>query len=148
MFSQGRRERSTGDMVKWWTSREVYETRKSHINLCVCDSGYEDSAGYALDRNTNVSAWAKNDHFGFSVKYVYGGVTRRYLTDFLVRLANGKMLLLEIKGIETEQDKAKFAALSEWVRAVNSHKVYGQWECAMCTSPAALDGIIARYAQM
>ena len=145
MFPQGRRERSTGDMPKWWTSREVYETRKSQINLCVCDSGYEDSAGYALDRNINVSAWAKNDHLGFSVKYVYGGVTRKYLPDFLVRLVNGKMLILEMKGIETEQDKAKFAALCEWVRAVNSHKEYGRWECVMCTSPAEIDGVIAEY---
>ena len=143
MFPQGRREKSTGDMPKWWTSRPVYETRKSHINFCVCDSTWEDSAGYALDRNINVSAWAKNDHLGFSVKYVYGGVTRKYLPDFLVRLVNGNMLILEMKGIETEQDKTKFAALCEWVRAVNCHKEYGRWECVTCTSPAEIDGMIA-----
>ena len=103
--------------------------------------------GYALDRNPNVRAWAKNDHLGFSIKYVYGGVTRRYLPDFLVRLENGKTLILEMKGIETERDKAKFSALREWVKAVNSYKAYGEWECVMCKSPAEVDGIILKYSQ-
>lgn len=72
---------------------------------------------------------------------------RRYLPDFLVRLANGKMLILEMKGIETKQAKAKFAALCECERAVNSHKAYGEWGCVICTSSAYVDGIIAKYAQ-
>ena len=149
IFAQGRRERcerSTGEMVSWWTSRPAYMTRKSHINLCVCDSTWEDSAAYALDRNPNVQAWAKNDHLGFAVRYVYRGVTRRYLPDFLVRLTNGKTLILEVKGQLTDQDEAKLAALREWIEAVNNHKAYGEWLCDVSASPADVDGVIARYA--
>ena len=146
VFPQGKRERSTGEMPRWWTSREhVYEARKSHINLCVCDSLWEDSAGYQLDRNPGVRAWAKNDHLGFSIKYVYGGVTRRYLPDFLVKLTNGKTLILEVKGIESEQDRAKHEALCEWVKAVDAHKEYGEWVCDVSYSPADIDAIILKY---
>ena len=146
MFPQGKRERSTGEMVSWWTSRPAYMTRKSHINLCVCDSTWEDSAAYALDRNPYVKAWAKNDHLGFSVRYVFGGTVRRYLPDFLVKLANDKTLILEVKGQLTEQDEAKLAALREWIEAVNNHKAYGEWACDVSASPADVDGVIARYA--
>ncbi len=38
---------------------------------------------------------------------------------FVVRLANGLMLILEIKGIEDEQDRAKHQAAQRWVAAVN-----------------------------
>jgi len=48
-----------------------------------------------------VSAWVKNDHLGFEVLYVYRGVVREYRPDFLVRLANGEFLVLEIKGQNT-----------------------------------------------
>ena len=108
------------------------------------DSTWEDSAAYALDRNPNVAAWAKNDHLGFAVRYVYRGVTRRYLPDFLVRLTNGKTLILEVKGQMTEQDSAKCAALREWVEAVNNQKLYGEWMCDVSGSPADVDGVIAR----
>ena len=40
--------------------------------------------------------------------------------DFLVRLNNAATLVLEIKGILTEQDKAKHAAARKWVQAVNN----------------------------
>ena len=101
MFPQCKRECSTGEMVKWRTFRPAYPTKKSHINLCVTDSTWEDSAGYILDRNADVRSWAKNDHLGFVVKYVYGGMIRKYLPDFLVKLTNGNMLVLEVKGIES-----------------------------------------------
>jgi len=50
-----------------------------------------------------VSAWVKNDHLGFEVLYVYRGIVRKYRPDFLVRLANGEFLVLEIKGQNIEQ---------------------------------------------
>ena len=146
MFPQGKRERSTGEMASWYTSRPAYRTHKSHINLCVCDSTWEDSAADALDKHSDVKAWAKNDHLGFAVKYVYVGAARKYLPDFLVKLVNGKTLILEVKGIESEQDIAKREALCEWVKAVNAVKSYGEWLCDSCTSPAEIEGVIARHA--
>ena len=81
------------------------------------------------------------------MKYVYVGAARKYLPDFLVKLVNGKTLILEVKGIESEQDIAKREALCEWVKAVNAVKSYGEWLCDSCTTPAEIEGVIAQHAQ-
>ena len=142
IFPQGRSTRSTGEMRTWTTSRPHHITQKSHINICTFDSTWEASAAYQLDHNPNVQAWAKNDHLGFCVRYFYGGISRRYLPDFLVRLTNGKMLVLEVKGIETDESRAKHEALCEWVKAVNTVKTFGEWSCDVSYNPADIDGII------
>jgi len=80
-----------------------------------------------LDNSDAVSAWVKNDHLGFEVLYVYRGVVRKYRPDFLVRLANGDMLVLETKGQDTEQDRVKRSYLDEWTQAVTTHGGFGRW---------------------
>ncbi|MBR0258037.1 MAG: hypothetical protein IJQ58_09895, partial [Synergistaceae bacterium] len=145
IFAQGKCEHSTSEMETWTTVRPHHETRKSHINICTFDSTWEASAAYQLDHNENVKAWAKNDHLGFFVRWSWGGMTRRYLPDFLVRLMNGKMLVLEVKGIESEQDRAKHEALCEWIEAVNTAKTYGKWVCDVSYNPADIGGIILRH---
>ena len=145
IYAQGKSERSTGDMETWRTSRPHHKTEKSHINICTFDSAWESSAAYHLDHNPNVKAWAKNDHLGFFVRYSYGGIVRRYVPDFLVRLNNGRTLVLEVKGIETEQDKAKFEALRDWVKAVNTVKIHGEWACDVSRDPADIDGVILKH---
>ncbi|MBQ7545230.1 MAG: DEAD/DEAH box helicase family protein [Synergistaceae bacterium] len=144
VIEQGNRGRSTRDMSPWWTARPAYETMHSHISKCVCDSTWEHSEGWCLDHNPDVKAWAKNDHLGFSVSYMFGGKVHRYLPDFLVRLSNGRTLILEVKGRESEQDRVKREALADWVKAVNLVKVYGEWSCDVSRNPADVDGIIAR----
>lgn len=146
VLPQGRRERSTEEMREWWTSRPNFVTRKSQINRCVFDSTWESEAAYALENNEEVVAWAKNDHLGFSVSYMFGGSERRYLPDFLVRLRNGKRLILEVKGQEREQDRVKGMALRDWVSAVNGVRVFGEWAYEVLGSPGELDGTIASYA--
>ena len=37
--------------------------------------------------------------------------------DFLIRLSSGKTLVLEIKGEDSEQSRAKLAAMRAWVDA-------------------------------
>jgi type III restriction enzyme len=146
VLPQGRKERSTEDMREWWTTRPNFVTKKSQINRCVFDSTWESGKAYALDNNPAVKAWAKNDHLGFSVSYMYGGTVRRYVPDFLVKLTNGKTLIFEVKGVEFEQDRVKKAALLDWVKAVNGVKVFGEWACEELREPGEVDGIIARYA--
>ena len=143
ILRQGKFLRSTSEMETWRTSRPHHETVKSHINICTFDSTWESSAAYCLDHNENVKAWAKNDHLGFFVRYSFGGLTRRYLPDFLVRLKNDKMLVLEVKGVETDESRAKHKALREWCEAVSNVKTYGEWVCDTAYSPLEIDGIIA-----
>jgi len=56
-------------------------------------------------------------------------VVRKFFPDYLIRLHNGKTLILEVKGQDSEQNKVKRQHLDQWVRAVNQHGGFGEW-CA------------------
>jgi type III restriction enzyme len=143
-FDLERPIRSTGDMMTWYTGRPCEYTKRSHISFCVFDSTWEASEAFELDRNAAVRAWTKNDHLGFEILYIFKGVVRKYRPDFLIRLANDTNLVLETKGQETDQDRAKRAALDEWVRAVNQDARFGLWAAAVSRSPADIADILAR----
>ncbi len=134
--------RSTGDMQAWYTGRPCERTMKSHINICVYDSSWEATESFHLERSPNVAAWVKNDHLGFEIKYTYKGVVRDFRPDYLVRLTNGTMLVLEVKGQDTQEQQTKREFLSEWVRAVNSHGGFGTWASAVSRHPADIHGIL------
>ncbi len=133
---------STGQMRTWYTSKPCERTRKSHINVCVYDSTWEASDAFVLDNSSAVSAWAKNDHLGFEVLYVDRGVVRKYRPDFLVRLANGDMLILETKGQNTELERVKRGYLDEWVQAVNAHGAFGRWRWKVAHHPGEIRDIL------
>jgi type III restriction enzyme len=144
VFDRDHPIRTTGDMRTWYTSKACERTRRSHINVCVYDSTWEASDAFILDDHDNVSAWVKNDHLGFEVLYVHRGVVRKYRPDFLVRLANSEMLILETKGEDTDQDRAKRRALDEWTQAINAHGGFGRWRCAVGHQPGEIRDILIR----
>jgi len=139
--------RSTGEMRTWYTGKPCARTSKSHINVCVYDSTWEASDAFALDDSRHVEAWAKNDHLGFEILYIYRGVVRKYRPDFLIRLTNGRMLVLETKGQDTEQDQVKRRYLDEWIKAVNTHGGFGQWSSAVVKQPGEIQDVLIRCAQ-
>ncbi|UCC29366.1 MAG: hypothetical protein JSU86_14335 [Phycisphaerales bacterium] len=121
-------------------------TRRSHISHCVYDSTWEATESFELERNRHVRAWVKNDHLGFEIMYVYKGVVQKYRPDFLIRLATGKMLVLEVKGQGTQQDRTKREFLAEWVKAVSEHGGFGRWACDVSFDPGDIPGLLAKYA--
>ncbi len=141
VFDRDHPIRSTGQMRTWYTSKPCEHTHKSHINVCVYDSTWEASDAFLLDNSSAVSAWAKNDHLGFEVLYVYRGVVRKYRPDFLVRLSNGDMLILETKGQDTELDRVKQRYLDEWTQAVNAHGAFGRWRWKVARYPGEIRDI-------
>jgi type III restriction enzyme len=145
VFDRDHPIRATGEMRTWYTGKPCERTRKSHINVCVYDSAWEASDAFVLDDSEHVSAWAKNDHLGFEVLYVYRGIVRKYRPDFLVRLTNGDMLVLETKGQDTEQDKVKRRYLEEWAQAVNAHGGFGRWRCAVAKAPGEIRDILIKH---
>ncbi|MDR0561095.1 MAG: hypothetical protein LBG73_00205 [Spirochaetaceae bacterium] len=98
-----------------------------------------------LEKNPRVTAFAKNDRLNFSIWYRFEGVPHRYYPDFLVKLINGKTLVLETKGQDSSQAKAKRAALEEWITAINCLRDYGKWVCDSSFNIADIDGIIAKH---
>ena len=143
VFDRDHPIRSTGDMRLWYTGKPCERTKKSHINVCVFDSTWEASDAYVLDESEHVDSWAKNDHLGFEVLYVHRGVVRKYRPDFLVRLKNGEMLVLETKGQDSEQDKVKRRYLEEWCEAANAHGGFGRWRCAVVKAPGEILDVLS-----
>ena len=145
VFDQDHPIRSTGDMGTWYTGKPCEYTKRSHINFCVYDSTWEASEAFELDRNPAVAGWVKNDHLGFEVVYIYKGVVRKYRPDFIIRLASGNTLVLETKGMDTEQDQTKRRFLGEWVKAVNAHGGFGSWRYDVVLHPKEVLGILRTY---
>jgi type III restriction enzyme len=145
VFDRDHPIRSTDEMRTWYTGKPCERTQKSHINVCVYDSTWEASDAFELDSGEHVAAWVKNDHLGFEVLYVYRGVVRKYRPDFLVRLTNGDMLVLETKGQDTEQDQVKRRYLNEWTEAVTAHGGFGRWRWDVSTSPGDIRDILMRH---
>src|SRR5690606_27096150 len=102
--------RRTADMTPWRTTKPCESTRRSHINACVYDSAWESYHASRLDSDHNadvVHAWEKNDHLGFEVWYAFHGARKRFRPDFLVRLTDGRMLVLETKGEDNDENRTK-----------------------------------------
>jgi type III restriction enzyme len=119
---------STAD-VDFWTSRDVREVAKSHLNYVVADTKqWEQSAAYYLDRHPAVEAFAKNAGLGFAMPYLHNGQMHDYVPDFLVRLKTESVshLILETKGYDPLEE-VKAAAADRWVAAVNADGTYGRW---------------------
>lgn len=132
---------STRD-VDFWTSREVREVTKSHLNYVVMDTQrWEQSAAYYLDRHPNVAAFVKNSGLGFAIPYLYNGQVRDFIPDYLVRLHdNGRelgTLILEVKGYDPLANEKQAAAL-RWCAAVNADGQHGRWTFAMVKDPSAV----------
>ncbi len=142
VFESNKPIRSTADMLPWYTGKPCVSAARSHINLCVADSTWEAHAAYELDHNPAVAAWAKNDHLGFDIAYIFAGIFHKSRPDYLVRLANGATLVVEIKGHSTPQDQTKRRYLEEWVKAVTAHGGFGTWKAALCLNPSDLPTVI------
>jgi len=135
------RHRPIGDtsMVSFKTVKRCFATRKSHINLVAADTGsWEQAAAFALEASDAVLAYARNERLEFSIPYEFRGIPHSYFPDFLVRLVYGSTLVLEIKGEETEEDRAKHEAANRWVAAVNNWGKLDRWHFRVCRDPQRL----------
>jgi type III restriction enzyme len=129
-------EGSTAD-VDYWTSKDVRETKKSHVNYLVADTvKWEQQAGFYLERNKSVEAYVKNAGLGFAIPYLHDGQMHDFVPDFICRfvsLGDGqppRFLILETKGYDP-LDEVKEAAAQRWCAAVNADGRYGTWRFAM-----------------
>jgi type III restriction enzyme len=130
--------------VDFWTSRDVREVVKSHLNYVVADTKqWEQSAAYHLDRHPKVKAFAKNAGLGFAIPYYHNGQVHDYVPDFIVRLDSDspRFLILETKGYDPLADVKK-AAAERWVAAVNSEGTFGRWQYAIAKKMEDVGSIV------
>lgn len=135
--------RSTATSSIWYTSKPTQPIQKSQISHIVIDSGWEKiGIEFERDRIPGLVSWAKNDHLGFEIYYFWQGQTHAYYPDFLIKFEGNRYLILEVKGQETEQDRAKYAAAIEWVRGVNLNRNFGTWEFKVLKDPKDLFEVV------
>ncbi|MDD2767583.1 MAG: hypothetical protein PHT19_02535 [Methylococcus sp.] len=137
-FDQEQPIGSTSAMRTWYTTKPCAPTEKSQISHVVYDSVWEKAVADLCEKEPAVLAWAKNDHLDFRVRYLYRGSSRNFVPDYLIRLDNGKTLVLEVKGQDSEQNRAKRAAMAAWVQAVNEQSGFGQWCFDVVFEPARI----------
>jgi type III restriction enzyme len=126
--------------VDFKTTRACHATMKSHIDQGVLDNeAWESSAGFRLESSDAVQFYARNDHMGLTIPYEHDGNDHAYEPDFLVRLSNGVTVVLEIKGFENDQTRAKHTAANRWVEAVNNWGQLRRWAFHVCRNPQLLD---------
>lgn len=124
-------KKATSDMSTWMTTMldNIYESKKSIITPQIYDSGFELKVMKYLDSSDHVLSWVKNDkHIGFSIKYMdKSTVEKDYYPDFIVKLVNSKILIIETKGREDVTVKIKNEAAKKWSRLVTDHGGFGIW---------------------
>jgi type III restriction enzyme len=145
-----RRSGSTAD-VDFWTSREVRDVVKSHINRVVADTKkWEQSAAYYLDTHENIISFAKNAGLGFAIPYLHNGEQHEYVPDYLARLRwEGKevgTLIMETKGHDPLREVKK-AAAERWVDAVNNEGSFGRWAYHVVHEPTDVKAAVREVAQ-
>jgi type III restriction enzyme len=129
IFEKNRSHGSTGE-VSFWTSREVREVLRSHVNYVVADTQqWEQSAAYLIDTHPTVDAFVKNAGLGFAIPYFHNGQPHDFEPDFIIRLAGGgdRFLILEMKGYDPLAEVKKQAA-TRWINAVNAQGRHGTWQ--------------------
>ena len=143
----------TTDVTPFLTVKSCQSTVRSHLSQAVCDSGWEATVARALDESVRVRAWVKNHRLGFEIPYTFRGEAHAYTPDFLVELAvpeggaggrreSGEHLVVEVKGLEREQDRAKQVGMRRWIDAVNHWGRLGRWRFEKLHSPHDLDRVL------
>lgn len=142
-YEANREPGSTAD-VDYWTTKEVRDVIRSHVNYVVADTRvWEQSAAYILDTHPMVEAFVKNAGLGFGVPYLHNGRPHDYVPDFIVRLKTNPVihLILETKGFDELAD-VKAAAAERWIAAVNADAQFGTWRFTMARKMAEVGAVL------
>ena len=138
--------------VSFITTRPCQSTLFSQLNQVVLDAPvWESSAAFYLEKmamqdHPLIECYVRNDQMGLLILYQYLGLSHSYEPDYLIRLTDGRMLILEIKGHEPDSALAKHEAADQWVRAVNYCDKMGCWRFHVCHNPQKLEGEITHLA--
>ena len=143
----------TTDVTPFLTVKACQPTVRSHLSQAICDSGWEATVARALDESVRVRAWVKNHRLGFEIPYSFRGEAHAYTPDFLVELIGpaggdgagrdgGEHLVIEVKGLEREQDRAKEIGMRRWIDAVNHWGRLGRWRFEKLHSPHDLGRVL------
>jgi type III restriction enzyme len=120
------------------TAKEVYPTKKSHVNCVVADTdSWEQICAKTLEQMAQVECYVKNAFLGFFIPYIDGTQEHRYVPDFIARVHGGKSgetvnLIIEISGFANDRtahkDLKRYYTTQYWLPAANNLQTYGRWD--------------------
>lgn len=119
------------------TSKEVYPTKKSHVNYVVADTdSWEQIAAKTLEELPQVKSYVKNHFLDFKIPYLVGAIEHIYVPDFIavVKTRSGKEvnLIIEISGLSNDRlghkDFKRKYTKDFWLPAANNLEIYGIWD--------------------
>jgi type III restriction enzyme len=106
-------------------------------------------AAYHFELSPHVLSYAKNDRLDFEIFYDWRGQVHKYIPDYLVRIDAADrepvMYILEVKGLEDEQDRAKRTAATRWCSAINHHGGFGRWMYCQTRKPGTLRAELEKF---
>jgi len=120
--------RGSSAYVHGSTTKEVFKTTKSHVNLMVADTDHwEQVAAKTFEQHPLVESYVKNAFLGFEVPYVdAAGTERRYLPDFILRVCTPDEerfhLVVEVTGFAKDKAEKRYFMRERWLPAVNAHR--------------------------
>jgi type III restriction enzyme len=147
-YEENRMEGSTAD-VDTWTSKDVREVVRSHVNFVIADTQqWEQAAAFILDMHPRVEMFVKNAGLGFGIPYLHNGQMHDYVPDFLVRLKDvpGTTIILETKGFDLLAE-VKASAAARWVNAVNAEGSHGRWRYELARNVSSVGEKITAFQQ-
>ncbi len=119
---------------------------KSHLSGAIIRSDDERAAIEILEDMDEVDFFAPNSRkIGMTIPYRFNDSPHRYEPDFVVRVAGGTSVVLEIKGVaglihgdDQNRVEAKKGAAEKWVTAVNNAGRDGRWAYVYCEDVSQL----------
>lgn len=109
---------------------ELFETSpKNHVNYAVLDSEMERKMCRIFEKCLDVKFWTRNYNLGFEIPYTFEGKSHVYIPDFIAVLTDGTRLIVETKGYDAPEERAKFAVVTDfWIPGVNARSAtFGRW---------------------
>ena len=146
VIPQGAAGRGSTVFVDFHTTKPISSATKCHLNAMVADTQkWEQSAAFLLDSHPGVTKWVKNERLGFFIPYRNRGLPVRYVPDFIVETDSGLNVIVEIKGVMTDNADVKAKAAERWVKAVNRLGQHGTWKYLLVMNPGMLGKILNSY---
>ncbi|MFH1170918.1 MAG: hypothetical protein V1778_00030, partial [bacterium] len=104
-----------------WTG-EVYEARKTVLNLTPVSNKLEEKFARIIDNDDEVAAFIRNDDrtLGFRITYIdQDGFVKNYVPDFVLRTIDDTFWVVETKGQEDVVVKLKDKRAEQWTKEVS-----------------------------
>ena len=99
--------------------------QKSIFNRIIGDSHFELLFASFLEKCSDISSYAKN-YFAVNFKLDYvnaDGDISNYYPDFIVKLADNRIVIVETKGLEDLDVPLKMARLRQWCEDINRKQI-------------------------